>query len=71
MVEKIKEDNRIVLTLGGDHSIALGSVHGILKHYESAGGPTPCVLWIDAHADINTTVRKHTEMGMQQNLHIR
>ena len=56
MVQRIKEEDRIVLTLGGDHSIALGTVHGILKHYETVGGPTPCVLWIDAHADINTTV---------------
>ena len=63
MVQRIKEEDRIVLTLGGDHSIALGTVHGILKHYETVGGPTPCVLWIDAHADINTTVGVKIQRG--------
>ena len=56
MVQRVKEEGRIVVTLGGDHSIALGSVHGILQHYEGTG-KSPCILWVDAHADINTTVR--------------
>ena len=55
MVQRVKEEGRIVVTLGGDHSIALGSVHGILQHYEGTG-KSPCILWVDAHADINTTV---------------
>jgi len=63
MVGQIKEEGRVVLTLGGDHSIALGSVHGILKHYEGTG-QSPCVLWIDAHADINTT-----ELSPSGNMH--
>lgn len=54
LVQQVKEDGRIVLTLGGDHSIALGTLHGHLKHYEGSE-KTPCVLWVDAHADINTT----------------
>jgi len=37
------------LVLGGDHSIALGSLSGIAKHYKNLG-----VIWYDAHADINT-----------------
>ena len=36
------------LVLGGDHSIALGSVRGVAKHKKMG------VLWIDAHADFNT-----------------
>jgi len=36
------------LVLGGDHSIALGSVRGAAKHKKMG------VLWIDAHADFNT-----------------
>lgn len=36
-----------MLTVGGDHSIASGSIHGILSHYEDLK-----VIWVDAHADI-------------------
>lgn len=38
-----------VLTLGGDHSVALGSIAGILKARPNIG-----LIWIDAHADLNT-----------------
>lgn len=38
------------ITLGGDHSIALGSVAGTAN----ASGPVG-VIWFDAHADFNTT----------------
>ena len=38
-----------LLTLGGDHSIAVGSISAILKARPSTG-----IVWIDAHADINT-----------------
>lgn len=37
------------LVIGGDHSIALGTVAGVAKHYENLG-----VIWIDAHGDANT-----------------
>jgi len=37
------------ITLGGDHSLAMGTISGTLKTY-----PEACVVWIDAHADINT-----------------
>ncbi|XBW35928.1 hypothetical protein QEN19_001500 [Hanseniaspora menglaensis] len=47
------------LTLGGDHSIAIGSIAGLLSRYPDAG-----IIWIDAHADINTV--NTTESG---NLH--
>jgi arginase len=39
----------IPLVLGGDHSVALGTLGGLARLH-GAGG----VLWIDAHADINT-----------------
>jgi arginase len=39
----------IPLVLGGDHSVALGTLGGLA----SARGPGG-VLWIDAHADVNT-----------------
>ena len=37
------------LVLGGDHSVALGSLVGMAK-LRGAGG----VVWIDAHGDLNT-----------------
>lgn len=42
------------LTLGGDHSIALGSVAGASAAHSAAGNRFG-VLWIDAHGDFNTT----------------
>lgn len=44
------EAGRTPLVLGGDHSIAMGSVAAALEF----AGRSPAVLWIDAHADINT-----------------
>ncbi|TAM56563.1 arginase [bacterium] len=38
------------IVIGGDHSIALGTLRGI----KNAHGRQPGVIWIDAHADINT-----------------
>src|SRR5919201_315832 len=43
-------EGRIPVVLGGDHSIALGTVGGLAA---AAGGPG-AVLWIDAHGDLNT-----------------
>jgi len=37
------------VVLGGDHSIAMGTVAGVLDTYGEVG-----LLWIDAHGDINT-----------------
>ncbi|GGD68739.1 arginase [Paenibacillus nasutitermitis] len=37
------------LTLGGDHSIAMGTIAGLTEHKQRLG-----VIWIDAHADLNT-----------------
>lgn len=37
------------LVLGGDHSIAIGTIAGVLQHKKRLG-----VIWFDAHADINT-----------------
>jgi len=37
------------VTIGGDHSLAMGTISGTLSQY-----PDACVIWIDAHADINT-----------------
>lgn len=45
----LHQENYFPLILGGDHSIGIGSLAGILKARPNTG-----VLWIDAHADINT-----------------
>lgn len=37
------------LVLGGDHSIAIGTLAGVAKHYDNLG-----VIWYDAHGDLNT-----------------
>ena len=47
-VRNAVETHRIPLVMGGDHSLAIGTVGGT-THYQKAG-----ILWIDAHADFNT-----------------
>ena len=42
------EDDCIPVFMGGDHSLAIGSVGGV-SHYEPAG-----LIWVDAHGDFNT-----------------
>ncbi len=37
------------LILGGDHSIALGSISGVANVHRQVG-----IIWVDAHADFNT-----------------
>jgi arginase len=39
----------LALTLGGDHSAAIGSIAGVASRYPNVG-----VIWVDAHADLNT-----------------
>ena len=47
-VRQARDDAQFPLVLGGDHSVALGSLGGLA----SADGPGG-VLWIDAHGDLN------------------
>lgn len=39
--------------LGGDHSLAIGSLSAVARHCR-ATGQALCVLWLDAHADCNS-----------------
>lgn len=41
------------VVLGGDHSLAAGSIAGAAAHFAAQGGRLGLV-WIDAHADMNT-----------------
>ncbi|KAJ1916547.1 Arginase, catabolizes arginine to ornithine and urea [Mycoemilia scoparia] len=59
-VEGHCKQGSLALTLGGDHSIAMGTISGSAAKY----GDQLRVIWVDAHADINTP--ESTESG---NLH--
>jgi arginase len=48
------KEGKLVLTLGGDHSIAIGTVSGTAKAVRERLGKDIAVIWVDAHADINT-----------------
>lgn len=48
------KEGRLVLTLGGDHSIAIGTVAGTSRAIRERLGMEMAVIWVDAHADINT-----------------
>ncbi|KAJ5368207.1 uncharacterized protein N7496_007967 [Penicillium cataractarum] len=48
---------RFVMTLGGDHSMGIGTLTGSARALRERFGGTSAelsVLWVDAHADINT-----------------
>ncbi|CAD8082182.1 unnamed protein product [Paramecium primaurelia] len=45
----IVSKQKFMLNIGGDHSVACGSIHGLLEHY----GDELRVVWVDAHADCN------------------
>ncbi|KAK7069079.1 Amino-acid acetyltransferase, mitochondrial [Halocaridina rubra] len=51
LVRKVIQENGLCLTLGGDHSIAIGTING---HAQANPDHQVVVLWVDAHADINT-----------------
>jgi len=52
-VVKTLEAGKVPLILGGDHSIAAGTVSGVAEFYRRQNQSIG-LLWIDAHADINT-----------------
>ncbi len=52
-VYKSLEARRTPLVLGGDHSIAMGTIAGISKFYRDQKKNVG-LIWFDAHGDINT-----------------
>ena len=46
---------RFPLILGGDHSIAIGTLAGAGMYFNNLG-----IIWFDAHADINTPITSPT-----------
>ena len=52
-VNTVLQHDGITIVLGGDHSIAIGSVSGLAAHYRKQEKRVG-VLWFDAHGDMNT-----------------
>ncbi len=49
LYNSLKDDNNFVITLGGDHSIAIASDLASINKHSNIG-----IFWIDAHADYHT-----------------
>lgn len=52
-VERAADAGRIPLVLGGDHSVAVGTVSGVSESYRKRNEKIG-VIWMDAHTDMNT-----------------
>ena len=52
-IHKTLEEGCFPLSLGGDHSMATGTAGGVSKFFH-ARGQSIGLIWIDAHADMNT-----------------
>jgi len=52
-VEQIVDAGELPITIGGDHSIAIGSLAGIVKAFRKRN-ETLGLIYFDAHADMNT-----------------
>ena len=50
---ELARSGAIPIFLGGDHSLSMGSVNGVARHWREAGREL-FVVWLDAHADYNT-----------------
>jgi arginase len=52
-VEAHMEQGRFPVVLGGDHSVAIGTVTGIARYWRKRKKRVG-VIWVDAHTDMNT-----------------
>jgi len=57
------EQGNLPVLLGGDHSLGIGSISAVARHCRATGQDLR-VLWLDAHADFNTS-----ELSPSGNLH--
>jgi arginase len=53
-VQKSLEEYMLPLVLGGDHSIAVGSISGVAAHFRKEEKKQVGFIWLDAHGDMNT-----------------
>jgi arginase len=49
----LAQSGAIPIFMGGDHSLSMGSINGVARHWQDKGRPL-FALWVDAHADYNT-----------------
>lgn len=52
-VQRTLEEGLLPLVLGGDHSLAVGSLAGVASHFRKQSKRAG-YLWLDAHGDMNT-----------------
>ena len=52
-IEKIVDAGELPITIGGDHSIAIGSLAGVVKSFRKRDKSLG-LIYLDAHADMNT-----------------
>jgi arginase len=50
---ELARSGALPIFLGGDHTLSMGSVNGIARHWHEIGREL-FVIWLDAHADYNT-----------------
>lgn len=50
---RLMQSGATPLFLGGDHSLAMGTINGVARYWQTQGREL-FVLWLDAHADYNT-----------------
>jgi arginase len=62
-VEDIFNNDQMPIMLGGDHSLAIGSISAVAKHCREKGKKLR-ILWFDAHADSN-----NAEISPSGNIH--
>ena len=62
-VRRVLAGGAMPIILGGDHSIAIGSLAGVSSHFRESGQDIG-LIWFDAHADINTP-----ETSLTGNIH--
>jgi arginase len=53
LVQRAVGAGTLPIVLGGDHSVAVGSVAGAASHFRGRGERIG-LIWVDAHADMNT-----------------
>jgi arginase len=53
IVEKSLDESMLPVVLGGDHSIAAGTLSGVASHFRKKEKKVG-LIWLDAHGDINT-----------------
>lgn len=53
LVNEALDNGDVPLVLGGDHSVAVGTVSGVSEHFRRQDKKIG-LIWLDAHADMNT-----------------